>query len=160
VRNPSPVSLDKRGVVGLIRTDNPPVNAINHDVRVGLAEAMAQAAKNPELKVLLIVSTGELFSAGADINEFDRPLAEPSLQTAQAAIETARIPVVAAIRGLALGGALELATACHYRLAHKNAKLGLPEISLGIIPGAGGTQRLPRLVGAGRALDMILSGPS
>jgi 3-hydroxyacyl-CoA dehydrogenase len=158
VRNPSPVSLDKQGVVGLIRIDNPPVNAINHDVRVGLAEAMAQAARNPDLKVLLIVSAGELFSAGADINEFDRPLAEPSLQTVQSAIETAPVPVVAAIRGLALGGALELAMACHYRLAHKNAKLGLPEITLGIIPGAGGTQRLPRLVGAGRALDMILSG--
>ena len=92
MRNPSPVSLDKQGVVGLIRIDNPPVNAINHDVRVGLAEAMAQAARNPEIEVLLIVSAGELFSAGADINEFDHPLAEPSLQTVQAAIETARSP--------------------------------------------------------------------
>jgi 3-hydroxyacyl-CoA dehydrogenase len=160
VRNPSQVvSLDQQQrVVGLIRIHNPPVNAINQDVRAGLADAMARAARNPEIKVLLILSAGGLFSAGADINEFDRPLTEPSLQTVQAAIEAASIPVVAAIQGLALGGALELAMACHYRLAHKSAKLGLPEITLGIIPGAGGTQRLPRLVGANRALDMILSG--
>jgi 3-hydroxyacyl-CoA dehydrogenase len=159
VSSPSPVvTLDEQRVVGLLLINNPPVNAINQEVRVGLAEAMAKAARNRQLKVLLIISAGELFSAGADINEFDRPLAEPALQSVQAVIEAASIPVVAAMQGLALGGALELAMACHYRLAHKNAKLGLPETTLGIIPGAGGTQRLPRLVGARRALDMILSG--
>ena len=157
--NPSQVvSLDEQRVVGLIRIDHPPVNAINQGVRAGLAEAMAKVARNPQLKVVLILAAGDLFSAGADINEFDRPPAEPSLQTVQATIEAARIPVVVAMQGLALGGALELAMACHYRLAHKNTRLGLPEITLGIIPGAGGTQRLPRLVGVRRALDMILSG--
>jgi len=104
------------------------------------------------------MSSGEIFSAGADIAEFDHPQGEPSLQQVQSRIESLPIPVVVAIHGLALGGGLELAMACHYRFAHKNAKLGMPEITLGIIPGAGGTQRLPRLIGACAALDMILFG--
>ena len=152
------VTLEQVGPIGLIRMDNPPVNAINQGVRAGLATAMARAASNPQLKVLLILSAGNMFSAGADISEFDVPLVEPSLQQVQAAIETASVPVVAAIHGLALGGGLELAMACHYRIAHKSARVGLPEINLGLIPGAGGTQRLPRLIGSHAALDMILSG--
>ncbi len=152
------VTFDERGPVGLMGIDNPPVNAISHSVRCGLHDAMAQAAKNPRIKALLITSDGKQFSAGADITEFDRPQGEPSLQQVQTAIEFSSIPIVAAIGGLALGGGLELAMACHYRVAHKDAKLGMPEITLGIIPGAGGTQRLPRLIGAGAALNMILSG--
>jgi 3-hydroxyacyl-CoA dehydrogenase len=152
------VTFDELGPVGLICIDNPPVNAISHSVRRELMDVIARAEKNPGVKALLITSDAELFSAGADITEFDRPQGEPSLQQVQAAIESSPIPVVAAIRGLALGGGLELAMACHYRLAHENAKLGLPEITLGIIPGAGGTQRLPRLIGARAALNMILSG--
>ncbi|HLJ17105.1 MAG TPA: 3-hydroxyacyl-CoA dehydrogenase NAD-binding domain-containing protein [Bryobacteraceae bacterium] len=152
------VSLEEVGEIGLVRIANPPVNALNQEVRTGLAEAIESARNNPRLKIVLIASAGQLFSAGADINEFDRPLGEPELQTVEAAIESSAIPGVVAINGLCLGGALELAMACHYRLAHKNAKLGLPEINLGIIPGAGGTQRLPRLAGASRALDLILSG--
>ena len=152
------VTLDEVGSVGLIRIAHPPVNALNQEVRAGLAKAIENAKNNPRVKIVLIASAGQLFSAGADINEFDQPLGEPALQTVEASIESLSMPVVAALNGLCLGGALELAMACHYRVAHKNARLGLPEINLGIIPGAGATQRLPRLVGARRALDMILSG--
>jgi len=152
------VTFEELGLVGLISIDNPPVNAISHSVRLELLNAIARAEKSRGIKVLLIMSSGGLFSAGADISEFDRPAGEPSFQEVQTRIESSPIPVVAAIHGLALGGGLELAMACHYRVAHKNAKLGMPEITLGIIPGAGGTQRLPRLIGAHAALDMILSG--
>jgi 3-hydroxyacyl-CoA dehydrogenase len=152
------VAFDEAGVVGLIRLDNPPVNALNRDVRAGLIDAIAEASKRTQIKALLLLSAGNLFSAGADLKEFETGLGEPSLQKVQAAVEGAPVPVVAAINGLALGGGLELAMACHYRIAHKSAKLGLPEITLGIIPGAGATQRLPRLIGARAALEMILSG--
>src|SRR5579872_1484063 len=152
------VAFEQNDFVGLIRIDNPPVNALNREVRAGIAEAVASAKTNPQLKVLLLISGGSMFSAGADLNEFESGMAEPSLQNVQASLESAPLAVVAAIHGLALGGGLELAMACHYRVAHKSAKLGLPEITLGIVPGAGGTQRLPRLIGAPAALDMILSG--
>ena len=152
------VTFEELGPVGLICIDNPPVNAISHLVRRELAEVMGQAEKRPGIKALLIMANGGLFSAGADITEFDRPPAEPSLQQLQTRIESSPIPVVAAIHGLAVGGGLELAMACHYRLVHKDATLGMPEITLGLIPGAGGTQRLPRLIGARNALSMILSG--
>ena len=127
------VSLDEQGAVGLIRIDNPPVNAINQGVRAGLAEAMAKAANNPRTKVILIVSGGRYSARGADINEFDHSPAEPSFQTVQTVIECAHVPVVVAMQGLALGGALEH-VASLFRLAHKHARLGLPEITLGIIP--------------------------
>ncbi len=152
------VSFREAGFIGLIHIDNPPVNALNHEVRAGLVEFLSQAEKNVHIKVLLVMAAGNMFSAGADLKEFDGLFKDPTLQQVQAAIETATIPVVAAIQGLALGGGLELAMACHYRVAHKDAQLGLPEITLGIIPGAGGTQRLPRLIGARPALEMILSG--
>ena len=152
------VTFHELGAIGLICINNPPVNAISHAVRRELVDVIARAEKNPGIKALLIMSEAELFSAGADITEFDRPQGEPSFEQVQTAIESSPIPGVVAIRGLALGGGLELAMSCHYRLAHKNAKLGMPEITLGIIPGAGGTQRLPRLIGARAALNMILSG--
>ena len=116
------VSFDEAGVVGLIRLDNPPVNALNRDVRAGLIDAIAEASKRTQIKALLILSAGNLFSAGADLKEFETGLGEPSLQKVQAAVEGAPVPVVAAINGLALGGGLELAMACHYRIAHKSAK--------------------------------------
>ena len=152
------VTFEQVGSIGVIRVENPPVNAINHAVRAGLADVVTRAADRSDIKILLIRSAGNLFSAGADVTEFDRPIQEPTQQGVQATIEGIRIPVVAAIHGMALGGGLELAMACHYRVAQTNARLGLPEITLGIIPGAGGTQRLPRLIGARAALDMILSG--
>jgi 3-hydroxyacyl-CoA dehydrogenase len=152
------VTFDVLGAVGQIRIDNPPVNAISLSVRLGIVDAITRAQNNPGIKALLIISNGKMFSAGADITEFDGPQGEPSLQPLQARLESSPIPVVAAIHGLALGGGLELAMACHYRLAHKNAKLGMPEITLGIVPGAGGTQRLPRLIGSRAALEMLLSG--
>jgi 3-hydroxyacyl-CoA dehydrogenase len=155
---PTTVTFEQAGFIGVIRLENPPVNAIDHAVRVGLADFLTQAESRRDIKVLLIVAAGNLFSAGADVNEFDSPVKEPSQQMVQAMIERARMPVVAAIHGLALGGGLELAMSCHYRVAQANAKLGMPEITLGIIPGAGGTQRLPRLIGVRAALDMILSG--
>jgi len=153
----SSVTFDVVGPVGLISINNPPVNAISHEVRRGLVDVIARG-KDSNIKALLIMSSGEMFSAGADIAEFDHPLGEPSFQEVESRIESCALPVVAAIHGLALGGGLELAMACHYRVAHTNARLGLPEITLGIIPGAGGTQRLPRLIGARAAVDMILSG--
>jgi 3-hydroxyacyl-CoA dehydrogenase len=155
---PKTVTFEQAGFTGVIQLDNPPVNAINHAVRAALTEVVAQAVSRPDIKVLLLISAGNLFSAGADLNEFDRPVEEPTQHRVQATIEQARVPVVAAIHGLALGGGLELAMACHYRVAQGNARLGLPEITLGLIPGAGGTQRLPRLIGARAALDLILSG--
>jgi 3-hydroxyacyl-CoA dehydrogenase len=152
------VAFDELRPVGLIRIANPPVNAISHSVRRELVDEIARAERNPDIKVLLITTDAEMFSAGADITEFDRPQEDPSFEKVQSRIESSPIPVVAAICGLALGGGLELAMSCHYRVAHKNTKLGMPEIMLGIIPGGGGTQRLPRLIGARAALNMILSG--
>ncbi len=152
------VTFDEAGVVGVISLDNPPVNALNRDVRAGLIDAIAEASKRAQIKALLILSAGNMFSAGADLKEFETGLGEPSLQKVQSAVEGAPVPVVAAINGLALGGGLELAMACHYRIAQKSAKIGLPEITLGIIPGGGATQRLPRLIGARAAFEMILSG--
>ena len=152
------VTFTRAGAIGIAEINNPPVNAINRAVRVGLAAALEQARDDAGIKALLIVSAGRVFIAGADITEFDGPTSGPTLQALEAALETAALPIVVAIQGLALGGGLELAMSCHYRLASADAKLGLPEITLGLIPGAGGTQRLPRLIGAELALDMMLSG--
>ena len=152
------VTFTRNGSIGIAEVSNPPVNAINRAVRTGLAEALAQAKAAPDMKALLIVSAGRVFMAGVDITEFTESFSGPSLQSLEEVIETTPFPVVVAIQGLALGGGLELAMSCHYRIAAVDAKLGLPEITLGLIPGAGGTQRLPRLIGATRALDMMLGG--
>jgi len=148
----------RTGCVGFLIIDYPPVNVLGAVVRSGLASALEWALADDEVRAIVVACAGKTFSAGADINEFDAPMVEPSLQSVFAAIEAATKPVIAALHGTALGGGLELALACHYRVALADAKLGLPEITLGVIPGAGGTQRLPRIIGAAAALDMIVSG--
>ncbi|MCW1988214.1 UNVERIFIED_ORG: 3-hydroxyacyl-CoA dehydrogenase [Sphingomonas sp. R1F5B] len=137
---------------------NPPVNALGTQVRQGLAKALADAQGDPAIKAIVIRGAGKMFSGGADITEFGKPPVDPWLPQVVDAIEASAKPVVAAIHGMALGGGLEVALGAHYRIANPKARLGLPEVSLGILPGAGGTQRLPRLVGVETALGMIVSG--
>lgn len=144
--------------VALLTIDNPPVNALSLPVRAGLARLVGQAAADPAVEAIVIAAAGRTFPAGADLAEFGKAAAEPRLPDLLALIETAPKPVVAAIHGSALGGGLELALSCHYRLAAEDARLGLPEVTLGLVPGAGGTQRLPRLAGARVALDLMLKG--
>ncbi len=146
--------------VAVITFANPPVNGLSHAVRTGIAAALGRAQVDPSVRAIVLTGAGGLFSGGADIREFGTPAstAEPSLRAVIEMVETGGKPVVAAIAGTCLGGGLELALAAHYRVASADATLGLPEVRLGLLPGAGGTQRLPRLVGVGRALDMIVSG--
>jgi 3-hydroxyacyl-CoA dehydrogenase len=152
-----PVSYELAGDIGIIRIANPPVNALSHAVRAGIADALAEAAADASAAVLLLC-TGRTFIAGADITEFGKPMQDPSLPEVITLLESHPQPVVAALHGTALGGGLEVAMAAHYRCAVASAKLGLPEVKLGLLPGAGGTQRLPRLVGVKKALDMITGG--
>lgn len=152
------VTYNREGTVGVITVDYPPVNALGHAVRSGLLAALEQGLKDSEAKVLLLVCEGRTFIAGADIREFGKPIQEPSLPEVMNVFENSDKPVVAAIHGTALGGGLETALGCHYRIALSSAKVGLPEVKLGLLPGAGGTQRLPRLTGARKALEMITTG--
>ena len=152
------VDLRRDGDVVVVTTDNPPVNALKHEVRAGLTEALAQACDDDAVRAIVIACAGRTFFAGADITEFGKPPQAPSLHDVIAAIEAMPKPVVAALHGTALGGGFELALACHFRVAVPGARLGLPEVKLGLLPGAGGTQRLPRLVGPEKALQMIVTG--
>lgn len=154
----SAVTLHSRGRIGVAVIDNPPVNALSQPVRAGLVEVVERFRGDDGLDALVLLCAGKSFSAGADIKEFGKPLIDPPLGVALAAIEGADKPVVAAIHGKALGGGLELALACHYRVATTDSRIGLPEVKLGILPGAGGTQRLPRLIGLEAALGMITEG--
>ncbi|MFM0238009.1 3-hydroxyacyl-CoA dehydrogenase NAD-binding domain-containing protein [Paraburkholderia phytofirmans] len=158
--NPSSdvVSRELRGKVLLVTIDHAPVNALSADVRRGLLAAIEAADADKSVEAVLIVGAGRNFIAGADIREFGKPPVPPSLPDVCNRIEACTKPVVAAIHGAALGGGLEVALAAHYRIAVDGAKLGLPEVQLGLLPGAGGTQRTPRLIGAQAALDLILSG--
>jgi 3-hydroxyacyl-CoA dehydrogenase len=153
----SAVQYQLKDHVGVIRIDNPPVNALSHAVRQGIITAL-EAASRDEAKALVIVCAGRTFIAGADIKEFGKPPQPPSLPDVIKAIESQTVPVLAVLHGNALGGGLEVALAAHYRCALPGTRLGLPEVKLGLLPGAGGTQRLPRLVGIKTAMDMILSG--
>ncbi|SMG12751.1 3-hydroxyacyl-CoA dehydrogenase NAD-binding domain-containing protein [Paraburkholderia susongensis] len=152
------VTRELRGKVLLVTIDHAPVNALSADVRRGLLAAIEAADADHAAEAVLIVGAGRNFIAGADIREFGKPPVPPSLPDVCNRIEACTKPVIAAIHGAALGGGLEVALAAHYRLAVEGAKLGLPEVQLGLLPGAGGTQRTPRLIGAQAALDLILSG--
>jgi len=143
--------------VAVITIDNPPVNALSHAVRQGIVDAL-EAATGDEAKAVVIVCAGKTFIAGADIKEFGKPPQPPGLPDVIERIESQNVPVLAVLHGNALGGGLEVALAAHYRCALPGTNLGLPEVKLGLLPGAGGTQRLPRLVGIKAAMDMILSG--
>jgi 3-hydroxyacyl-CoA dehydrogenase len=150
--------LERAGRVGLIIVDNPPVNAISQTVRQALKEQFRIAAEDVAIEAIVLLCDGKTFIAGADLAEFDAPMGEPTCHEIFAEMEAVDKPVVAALHGTILGGGLETALACHYRVAAAGAKLGFPEINLGIVPGAGGTQRLPRVVGVQNALQMFLSG--
>ncbi len=152
------VSYNREGNIGVITVNYPPVNALGQAVRSGLLAALEQGQKDAEAKALLLVCEGRTFIAGADIREFGKPMQEPTLPTLVNTFENSDKPLVAAIHGTALGGGLETALSCHYRVAVSSAKVGLPEVKLGLLPGAGGTQRLPRLTGAQKALEMITTG--
>jgi 3-hydroxyacyl-CoA dehydrogenase len=154
----APVSLRREDRVAVVVVDNPPVNALNHAVRTGLMEALASARNDAAVEAVVLAAAGRTFIAGADITEFDKPSQGPSTIDVIELIDAMPKPVVAALHGTPLGGGLEIALACHFRVAAVGTRCGLPEIKLGIIPGAGGTQRLPRIVGMEKALSMILSG--
>ncbi len=154
----SVADLTREGAVAVLTINSPPVNALSAKVREALRDGVRQAEGDPEVKAIVLICEGRTFIAGADISEFGKALTGVSLPDAQSTIENCTKPVIAAIHGTALGGGFEVALVCHYRVAVPSAKLGLPEIKLGLIPGAGGTQRLPRLIGPEAALEAILSG--
>ena len=151
-------TLEKEGGIAVVTLNSPPVNALSAPVREGINNGIKQAIDDPEVQAIVLICDGRTFIAGADITEFGKAPKGPSLFDAQAMIENAPKPVIAAIHGTALGGGLEVALTCHYRVAVPSAKCGLPEVNLGLLPGAGGTQRLPRIVGAEKALEMVTSG--
>jgi 3-hydroxyacyl-CoA dehydrogenase len=154
------VYYELRSGVAVIQIDNPPVNGLSHAMREGVASGLDRALGDEQVRVICITGTDRVFSGGADIKEFNTPamLATPSLLDLIAAVERSFKPVIAAVNGVCMGGGLELALGCHYRVATPRASLALPEVKIGLIPGAGGTQRLPRAVGAARAMQMIASG--
>ncbi|WP_186418203.1 3-hydroxyacyl-CoA dehydrogenase NAD-binding domain-containing protein [Bosea sp. CS1GBMeth4] len=154
----SPVRLSRAGDVGVIEIDNPPVNATSQAVRQGLLDAIRQARAEPGIEAIVIAGAGRTFTAGGDITEFGQPPREPHLPDVLAEIEASDRPVVAAWHGTALGGGCEIGLAAHARIIAQGGSVGLPEVKLGLVPGAGGTQRLPRLVGAVAALDLIATG--
>ncbi|MBW4329388.1 enoyl-CoA hydratase/isomerase family protein [Stakelama sp. CBK3Z-3] len=154
----SAVTTERKGDILVITANNPPVNALGFDVRAGLEAGIKEAQGDSTVKAVVIRCDGRTFFAGADITEFGKPLQEPGLPTVVNMIEACEKPVIAAVHGTALGGGFEVALGCHYRVAVPSAKLGLPEVKLGILPGAGGTQRLPRLAGVEVALEMATKG--
>ncbi|WP_290516066.1 3-hydroxyacyl-CoA dehydrogenase NAD-binding domain-containing protein [Alcanivorax sp.] len=154
----NPVSLSRDSDIGVIRINYPPVNALGHGVREGLQQCLRDALADEQIRAVVVIGEGKTFPAGADIREFGKPPQQPALPTVIDEYEASDKLVVAAIHGTALGGGLEVALGCDYRVALDSARLGLPEVKLGLLPGAGGTQRLPRLVGAQKALEMVVGG--
>ena len=151
-------TIEKDGNISIITLNSPPVNALSAPVREGLHKGITEARNDGETEAIVIICEGRTFIAGADISEFGKEPKGPSLFEVQEFIENSNKPVIAAIHGTALGGGLEVALTCHYRIAVPSAKCGLPEVNLGLLPGAGGTQRLPRVVGVEKALQMVTSG--
>ena len=151
-----------RGPVAVISLNNPPMNGLGHATRAAIADGVAKANADASVKAIVLTGTGKAFSSGADIKEFGSPkaLQEPNLLSVISAIENSAKPVVAAVHSIAMGGGLELALGCHYRVVAPGCLVSLPEVKLGLIPGAGGTQRLPRVLGVETALNMIVSGES
>ena len=152
------VHYEVRGNVALMTIDNPPVNPLSSGVRQGLHDGLSQALTDDAVAAIVLTGAGRAFIAGADISEFGGKSEGPSLHDCLTAMDNSSKPIVAAINGTAFGGGLEVALCCHYRVIAPSAPVGLPEVKLGLLPGAGGTQRLPRLIGAEKALDFILSG--
>ena len=157
---PTSTSYAVHGPVAVVTLNNPPVNGLGHALRSGIVAALDQALADPQVQAIVLTGSARAFSGGADVREFGTPKAgqEPTLPSVIRALDGSTKPVVAAIAGVCLGGGLELALGCHYRVALPDASLSLPEVKLGLLPGAGGTQRLPRLIGLEPALNMIVSG--
>jgi 3-hydroxyacyl-CoA dehydrogenase len=153
-------SYETRGTVAVITLDNPPVNGLGYDTRVAIAAGLERAWGNPQVKAIVVTGAGKAFSGGADIREFGSPkaTAEPNLLSLIKMCDDSPKPIVAAINGVCMGGGLELALGCHYRVAAPGVPIALPEVKIGLVPGAGGTQRLPRVLGVETALNMIVSG--
>ncbi|TZG24958.1 enoyl-CoA hydratase/isomerase family protein [Sphingomonas montanisoli] len=151
-------TLEMDGEVAVVTVDYPPVNVLSAAVRQGVAAALDQAGQDDAVKAVVLICAGKTFFAGADITEFGKPLAEPTIRQLEEIVEDTPKPVIAAMHGTALGGGFELALSAHYRVASAPAKMGLPEVKLGLLPGAGGTQRLPRVVGVAKALDLMTIG--
>ncbi|RYD48109.1 MAG: 3-hydroxyacyl-CoA dehydrogenase, partial [Sphingomonadales bacterium] len=154
----SVITTSRQGDVLILTSDNPPVNALGAAVRQGLAAGIEEAKNDDSIKAVVIIAAGKTFFAGADITEFGKPMQEPSLPVLVDQIEALDKPVISAVHGTALGGGCEVALASHYRIAVPSAKFGLPEVKLGILPGAGGTQRMPRVAGVEVALELAAKG--
>jgi len=152
------VHYQRHGDVGVIKIANPPVNALGHAVRSGLVKALEEGIADSQAKALVVLADGRTFIAGADIKEFGKPPQAPVLPDVITQLEACSKPLIASLHGTALGGGLEVGLGCHYRVALTGTRVGLPEVKLGLLPGAGGTQRLPRLVGVERSLEIITSG--
>ena len=152
------VAVERDGDILVILIDNPPINAGSLEVRRGILESIALLGEDASLRAAVIIGQGTTFIAGSDLREFGKPLEEPQLPAVIRAIESVAKPVVAALHGAALGGGFELALGCDARVAVRGAIVGLPEVTLGMLPGAGGTQRLPRLIGVARSIQMICAG--
>ena len=152
------VKLERHDAIAIVTVNSPPVNALSAAVRRGISECVKSAVADPEVKAIVLTCAGRTFIAGADITEFGKPPQPPGLAEVISELENCSKPTIAAIHGTALGGGLEVALGCHFRVAVKEAKLGLPEVKLGLLPGAGGTQRLPRAVGPELAVKMIVGG--
>src|ERR1700674_988332 len=154
------LSFEIRDGIAVLKLDNPPVNSLGFELREAVVAGLDRANADPGVAAIVLIGSGAGFSGGADIREFGTPkaIAYPNLRTLISEVEDSVKPVIAAISGVCMGGGLELALGCHYRVAIPGARIALPEVKLGLLPGAGGTQRLPRVIGAEAALNMIVSG--